>query len=151
VPDWKDMPVQLADGRDLAEWMVRMADARTSGTFNGCGPLVPWRFEDVVAACRRAAGEHAASPVWVDEEFLLEHEVAPWQELPVWIPSMSESAGMLSVNVQRSVDAGLTFRSIEEVVAATLAWDRTRRDQPLRGPLSPDKEQAVLAAWTSQA
>jgi 2'-hydroxyisoflavone reductase len=149
VPGWKDMPVQLADGRDLSEWMVRLAANRTGGTFNGCGPLTPWRFEDVVAACRLAAGEHAASPVWVDEEFLLAHEVAPWQELPVWIPSQSESAGMLSVDVQRSVDAGLTFRSIDDVVGDTLAWDRTRRDTPLRGPLAPEKEQAVLAAWKS--
>jgi 2'-hydroxyisoflavone reductase len=151
VPDWKDMPVQLADGRDLAEWMVRLSDARTPGTFNGCGPQVPWRFEDVVAACRRAAGDHAAAPVWVDEGFLLEHEVAPWQELPVWIPSQSESAGMLSVNVQRSVDAGLTFRSIDEVVRDTLAWDRTRRDQPLRGPLTAEKEADVLAKWKARS
>lgn len=151
VPDWKDMPVQLADGRDLAEWMVRMAAAGTSGTFNGCGPAEPWRFEDVVAACRRAAGEHAAAPVWVDEQFLLEHAVAPWQELPVWIPSLSESAGMLSVNVARSVDAGLTFRSLDEVVRDTLAWDRTRRDQPLRGPLAPEREQSVLAEWEARA
>jgi 2'-hydroxyisoflavone reductase len=150
VPDWKDMPVQLADCRDLAEWMVRLADNKTSGTFNGCGPAVPWKFSDVVDACRRAAGEHAANPVWIDEQFLLEHGVMPWQELRVWIPSQSESAGMLSVNVQRSVDAGLTFRSLDEVVAATLAWDRGRRDQPLRGPLAPDKEQDVLAKWKAR-
>ena len=85
VPDWKDMPVQLADARDLAEWMVRLAAARTAGTFNGCGPLVPWRFDAMVDACVRAAGSNAATPVWVGEEFLLEQEVAPWGELPVWM------------------------------------------------------------------
>jgi 2'-hydroxyisoflavone reductase len=53
----------------------------------------------------------------------------------------------LAVDVSRAVVAGLTFRSIDEVVRDTLAWDRTRRDQPLRGPLAPDKEAAVLAAW----
>ena len=150
VPDWKDMPVQLAEVRDLSEWMVRLAEAKTSGTFNGCGPQVPWKFEEVVAACRRAAGEHAANPVWVDEAFLLEHEVAPWQELPVWIPSQSPMAGMLSVDVQRSVDAGLTFRPIDEVVAATLAWDRTQRDRPLEGPITAEKEADVLAKWKAR-
>ncbi len=150
VPAWPGMPVQLADGRDLGEWMVRLAQERTSGTFNGCGPLVPWRLDEVIAACVRAAGADAAEPVWIDEAFLLQHEVAPWAELPVWIPSDSPTAGMLAVSVQRSVDAGLTFRSIDDVVADTLAWDRTRRDQPLRGPLDADKEAAVLARWKAR-
>ena len=150
VPDWRDMPVQLADGRDLAEWMVRLAETRTAGTFNGCGPLVPWRFEDMVDACVRAAGDGAATPVWIDEEFLLEHDVAPWGELPVWLPSQSEHAGMLAVSVQRAVAAGLTFRSIDDVVGDTLAWDRTRRDTPLRGPLTADKEAEVLAKWKAR-
>ncbi len=98
----------------------------------------------------RAAGDNAAEPVWVDESFLLEHEVAPWAELPVWLPSDSPMAGMLAVNVQRSVDAGLTFRSIDDVVRDTLAWDRTRRDTALRGPLSADKEADVLAKWKAR-
>lgn len=150
VPDWKDMPVQLADARDLAEWMVRMADAKTAGTFNGCGPATPWRLDAMIDACVRAAGANAATPVYVDEQFLLENEVMPWMHLPVWIPSGSESAGMLSVNVDRSVAAGLTFRSLDDVVDATLAWDRTRRDTPLRGPLTAEKEAEVLVKWKSR-
>jgi len=147
VPNWKDMPVQLADVRDLAEWMVRAAEAKTGGVFNGCGPATPWTFEEMVNACVAAAGDNAATPVWVDEEFLLEHHVAPWGELPVWLPSMSEHAGMLSVSVDRAVAAGLTFRSIDDVVGATLAWDRTQRDRELQGPLDAEKEAKVLAAW----
>jgi 2'-hydroxyisoflavone reductase len=150
VPDWKDMPVQLADARDLSEWMVRLAENRVSGTFNGCGPREPWSFADMVDACVRAAGDNAATPVWVDEDFLLEHEVSPWAELPVWLPSKSEHAGMLAISVQRAVDAGLTFRSIDDLVGDTLAWDRTRRDTPLRGPLTAEKEAAVLAAWRAK-
>jgi 2'-hydroxyisoflavone reductase len=151
VPDAKDMPVQLADVRDLAEWCVRLAENKTAGTFNGCGPQTPWRFEDMIAACQRAAGEHAATAVWVDEVFLLEREVMGWAHLPVWLPSSYEMGGMMHVDVQRSVDAGLTFRSLDEVVAATLAWDRTRRDQPLRGPLTAEREAEVLAEWKARA
>lgn len=150
VPDWKAMPVQLADARDLSEWLVRAAAAKASGVFNGCGPATPWTFEEMVNACVAAAGDNAATPVWVDEDFLLEQHVAPWGELPVWLPSRSEHAGMLSVSVDRAVAAGLTFRSIDDVVAATLAWDRTQRDRELRGPLVADKEAEVLAAWRSR-
>lgn len=150
VPNAKDAPVQLADVRDLAEWCVRLAENQTSGTFNGCGPQTPWRFEEMIDACVRAAGDNAAAPVYVDEEFLLEREVMGWGHLPVWLPAAYEMGGMMACDVSKSVDAGLTFRSIDDVVAATIEWDRTRRDAPLRGPLDPVKEAQVLQEWKSR-
>jgi 2'-hydroxyisoflavone reductase len=105
----------------------------------------------MIAACTRAAGDNAATPVYVDEDFLLEREVMPWAHLPVWLPSSSGMGGMMAVDVQRSVDAGLTFRSLDELVQGTLDWDRTRRDTPLRGPLAPEREQEVLAEWKSRS
>jgi 2'-hydroxyisoflavone reductase len=150
VPNAKDAPVQLADVRDLGEWCVRLAENKTAGTFNGCGPASPWRFEEMIDACARAAGDNAATPVYIDEEFLLERGVMGWGHLPVWLPSAYEMAGMMACDVSRSVEAGLTFRSIDDVVTGTLAWDRTRRDTPLRGPLEPSKEQEVLAEWKAR-
>jgi 2'-hydroxyisoflavone reductase len=150
VPGCPDAPVQLANARDLAEWMVRAAAARVSGTFNGCGPQTPWTWRELVDACVHVAGPTAAKPVWVDEKFLLQHDVSPWAELPVWLPSRGTHASMLSVDVSRAVNEGLTFRSIDEVVADTLEWDRTRRDTPLVGPLSSDKEASVLAEWKAR-
>lgn len=150
VPNAKDIPVQLADVRDLAEWCIRLAENKTAGTFNGCGPATPWRFEEMIDACVRAAGDNAATPVYVDEDFLLEREVGGWSSLPVWLPTAYEMGGMMACDVSRSVDAGLTFRSIDEVAAATLEWDRTRRDTPLRGPLSAEREAEVLAEWKSR-
>ncbi|MDP1794137.1 MAG: NAD-dependent epimerase/dehydratase family protein [Acidimicrobiales bacterium] len=151
VPNAKDMAVQLADVRDLAEWCVRLAEDRTAGTFNACGPADPWRFEEMIDACVRAAGDNAATPVYVDEDFLLEREVMGWGHLPVWLPAAYEMGGMMACDVQRSVDAGLTFRSIDDVAATTLAWDRTRRDTPLRGPLAAEREAEVLAEWKTRS
>lgn len=150
VPDARDMPVQLADVRDLAEWCVRLAEARTVGTFNGCGPAEPWTFGEMIDACVRAAGPNAATPVYVDEAFLVENEVMGWAHLPVWMPAAYEMSGMMACDVSRSVAAGLTFRSIDDVAAATLEWDRTRRDTPLRGPLESAREAEVLGKWKAR-
>lgn len=151
VPDWKEMAVQVADVRDLAEWMVRLAANKTPGVFNGCGPQAPWTLSQLVDACITAAGDNAATPVWVDEEFLLEHEVAPWGELPLWLPEVTGMANMLAVDVSRAVAAGLTFRTLDTVVADTLAWDRdTQRGRDLRGPLTAEKEADVLMKWKSR-
>lgn len=147
VPAAPDLSVQLADVRDLAEWIIRAAAAYEAGVFNACGPQKPWTLGEVLEACRVAAGPDAAVPVAVDESFLREHEVAPWLELPLWIPKDTDKFAMMDVNVDKAVGAGMTFRSLQTLVEDTLAWDRTRRDTPLSGPLAAEKESAVLAAW----
>ncbi len=49
--------------------------------------------------CRRVAGSDAEL-VWVDGDFLAEHEVGEWMELPLWLHA-PEYAGMLSVDPTR--------------------------------------------------
>ena len=109
-------------------WMVRMAAAGTTGTFNACGPNDAWTFDEMIAACAAAAGPGAATAIPVDEDFLLENHVMGWGELPVWIPETWGMHNMLNLDVSAAVDAGLTFRPLDVVVGDTLAWDRTRRD-----------------------
>src|SRR5210317_131668 len=38
IPGKRDEVVQYIDVRDLAEWMIRLAENETSGVFNGAGP-----------------------------------------------------------------------------------------------------------------
>lgn len=146
APDRADMPVQVIDVRDLAEWIVRLAEANTSGVFNATGPSTPHRFDAVLDACRDAAGT-PARVVWVDESWLVEQEVAPWMELPLWLPAGEGYDGLSAVDVSRAVDAGLTFRSLAETCSATLAWDRTRDGAGMQGQLSPAREADLLTAW----
>lgn len=41
APRALDQPVQLIDVRDLARWLVRMAEERATGVFNATGPAKP--------------------------------------------------------------------------------------------------------------
>jgi 2'-hydroxyisoflavone reductase len=87
--------------------------------------------------------------VWAGEPFLLDEGVAPWSEMPLWIPeSDAELRGFFETNCDRAIRAGLTFRPLVETIRDTHAWDATRpRDAPLRAGLSAEREAELLRAW----
>jgi 2'-hydroxyisoflavone reductase len=159
APGRPDRQVQFVDGRDLGDWIVRIAEGRVAGTFNATGPVPPVTMGELLETCRRVGGA-GAEIVWVDEGFLLEREVGPWMELPLWIPESDEEHGrMQEVDVSRAVAAGLRFRPVEETVRDTLAWARAQEDTtaPLasgmeigQAGMEPERERELLAAWATR-
>lgn len=135
---------QVIDARDLADWIVRAAEDGTAGTFNAVDR--PTTRENLFETCRRVAASDAEL-VWVDGDFLAEHEVGEWMELPLWLHS-PEYAGMLSVDPSAALSAGLEPRPLEETVRATLDWARSGEapDEPPAG-LAREKERQVLGAF----
>jgi 2'-hydroxyisoflavone reductase len=133
-------PVQFVDARDLAAWLVTLALEGPGGVFNATGPAEPLTFADFLERARTAIGSDA-NIVWVHGQKVLDADVQPWSELPLWLPG-DEYAGMARADAQRARAAGLTFRPLEETVVDTLAWDRTvDGDRPT---LTQEKERAVL-------
>jgi 2'-hydroxyisoflavone reductase len=130
---------------------VRVAEERTGGTFNAVGPEQPLTMGELLSACNRAAGGGGAEIVWVDEAFLLEHEVGVWMELPLWVPRGEE--WFQQANVSRAVAAGLRFRPVEETVRDTLAWARQNGASLVTSSrtgtagMAPQREAELLAAW----
>lgn len=148
APGTPDDPVQFVDVRDLAAWTIAMAGKRRTGVYNATGPKEPLTFGPMLAACREAAGSDATF-TWVDARTLEELKVAPWSDMPCWIPPTGETAGSRRVNNGKAVGEGLAFRPIVETARDTLAWWKTlpeeRRAKPKAG-LSPEREAAALAA-----
>jgi 2'-hydroxyisoflavone reductase len=140
-PAWR--PVQFVDVRDLAEWMVRAAEAGLSGPYNATGNST---MGAVVDAARRVSGA-AARAVEVDDAFLTAQGVGQWMELPLWIdPSTEGWRHFMEVDASRAIAAGLTFRPLDDTVAATLA-DAELVDGV---GLTPDRERELLEAWWSR-
>ncbi len=140
-------PVQVIDARDLAEWTIRVAEARAIGTFNATGRSVG--IGEMLESMRSLA-EQPVSFTYADADFLAEMGVQPWSHMPVWVPARGEMAGFSRVSVDRALAAGLTFRPIEQTAADTLAWFRTlpaQRQAQMRAGISPQREAEVLAAW----
>ncbi len=148
APGSPDAPVQFVDGRDLAQWMLRLTANQTPGAFNATGPQTPLTMGQMLAACREA-GANPAALTWVDDSFLVEQGVQPWMELPLWIPASDKDApGFMTIDCRRAFAAGLTFRPLAETVRDTLAWAEQRDpDWTWRAGLDAEKETAVLQAW----
>jgi 2'-hydroxyisoflavone reductase len=149
APEGPNVPVQYIDVRDLAAWTLDAAAAGLEGIYNATGPATPTTIGQLLETCRQVSGVESTL-TWASPEFLAAHKVAPFIEMPLWVPS--EVAGLLTVDCRRAIAAGLSFRPIEETVRATLDWHATHRaDEPLKAGLSPTREAELLAAWHQQA
>jgi 2'-hydroxyisoflavone reductase len=146
-------PVQFVDARDLAEWTIRLVEARTLGTFNATGPERAMTMAAMLDGIARVL--HAdARLTWVSAKFLEAHGVSAWSDLPVWVPAQGDSAGFAQRNIGAALHAGLTFRPLSVTAADTLAWftqqSADRQAMPRAG-LAPAREAELLAAWEARA
>lgn len=145
-------PVQVIDARDLAEWMIRMVESRKFGTFNATGP----NFRMSMAAMLhgiRATNSAGATLNWVPAEFLAEQKVAPWSDMPAWLPGQGETAGFGCRDISRALAAGLSFRPLSTTAIDTLEWFNTlpaERRSKLSAGVMPERETEVLAAWRAR-
>ena len=137
--------VQLVDVRDLASWLVQSAETGRTGVYDATS--VPMRFADFLAAVADGVGV-SLDAVWVEQPFLLDHEVNPWdgpRSLPLWLP-LPEYAGFLTRDVDASLAAGLTIRRLADTARATLDWYLAQTPN-LKSGLDPADEATVLHAW----
>lgn len=148
VPNPADLPVEFIDVRDLAKWTLIMAEKRATGTFNAIGPGQPLGMEQFLDTCK-VISEIDASFSWVDGEFLLNNEVAPWTDMPMWIPSeQPEFAGFFAVSGERALEAGLNYRPIVSTIQDTLVWAKSRPEKDeMKAGISRERERQLLKLW----
>lgn len=148
VPDAPDMPVQLIDARDLADWTLHQIETGRSGVYNATGPDYPLMLREVLQTGKDVSGSDARF-VWADAAFLREREVAPWSDLPLWVPDAPEYAGFSAVNCRKAIADGLRFRPLADTIRDTLLWASDARPAGWhwRAGLTPERERELLAAW----
>ncbi|MEE1818464.1 reductase [Streptomyces sp. SP18ES09] len=151
APGPRTAPVQYVDVRDLAVWTLDAVAAGLSGPYNLVSPPGHTTMGELLDACVRATESDAALR-WTEPEALLAAGVAPWTELPVWLPPGELYDALHTADVSRAVAAGLRCRPVDETAADTWAWLESlggvapqRPDRPGVG-LTPEREAEVLAA-----
>jgi 2'-hydroxyisoflavone reductase len=122
APEPRAQPVQLIHGRDLADWLLDMAEKGETGVYNATGPESPLTMERLLEAIV-AETESKARLVWVEEDYLVENGVEAWSDLPLWLApgGNPEVANFLAVDITRAVTAGLKFRPLARTIRDTLA------------------------------
>jgi 2'-hydroxyisoflavone reductase len=143
APGNPDDPLQFIDVRDLAGWMVDAAARSCSGIFNATGK--PVAFGEFLRVCAEVTSS-TAEVVWVPSDRLLAAGVDPWMGVPLWIAAEGWQ-GANRIEVSRAIAAGLTFRSLAEIVRAAWKWDSERRraEGGVPAGLTEERERELMA------
>ena len=146
APEKPEAPIQIVDVRDLSEFIIDLIQVNASGVYNATGPDYELTLGRLLEVSKHISGSDARFH-WASVEFLNQHKVEAWSDMPTWVPDDEEGAGSSRVDVSKAIAAGLTFRPLEETVRDTLEWAQTRpADHPWRAGLTAEREEEVLAA-----
>jgi nucleoside-diphosphate-sugar epimerase len=151
APGDPERELQLIDARDLAAWMLDLAERRVAGTFNGTGPAGMTTMAELLGAAVEATGSGARLR-WVPDDALRSAGVEPWTELPLWAPE-DEMAGTWLTGTAQAQAAGLRCRPVASTVADVATWLRDGGEAELTdwgsharpAPMSAGREAELLA------
>lgn len=138
--------VQFIDVRDLAQWILHLSVAGMNGVFNVTGPANSLSMAEYLNTCR-AVLDKPVEFTWLSEEFLMQQNVRPFVEMPLWVPA--ESKGFNQIDIHRALEQGLQFRSLEETIRDTINWYQNQypADRAMRAGLSRLREEDLLSSW----
>jgi 2'-hydroxyisoflavone reductase len=144
VPGAPTDPLQVIDVRDLSAFMLRVAENKTIGTFNACGPAKRLSWGETLDACKACSSKKDIALKWIPVEKVVELKDV---EFPIWAPYAGDSKGFHGWSNARAIAAGMTFRPITEICRDTLAWWKTLpadRQKKIDKQFDPAKEAEIL-------
>lgn len=163
VPGRKRDFVQYVDVRDLAEFMVTLMEGGAAGTFNVAGPAEKQTLEAFLEGLRPLA-KNVVTYTWIEDyEWLKKYPHRKNADgtmegltysIP-WVMSEGDELGHTQISNRKAVDAGLKFRPLLTTARDTISWRESAavpealRKQP-RYVVTPEQEQAILAAWKAR-
>ncbi len=149
---------QIIDARDLAAFTLNAVENDINGVFNLVSNANEFKFGQLTDNCIAAANKQVKPKdppraTYLPAEFLEEHKVAPWSEMPVWLPAKGDEAAFAGTSNKAALAKGLKITPLKKTVNDTLAWHLTRpaeEREKLKSGIAADKEAAVLAAWKAR-
>ncbi|GGO86730.1 reductase [Wenjunlia tyrosinilytica] len=157
APGHPDRSMQLIDARDIAEFTMNGIEKGYEGRYFTTGIHGNVTWGELISTCVEATGSDA-EPVWIDDDFLLDHEVGVWDELPLWAPARPDFAGVWLTSSGKALEAGLSCRAVEDSIRDTWTWLGSGdvpdllpsyRERPRVG-IAEEKERDIITAWRNR-
>ena len=149
APGKPENPVQLIDARDLSEWIIKMIENGENGIYNVTGKPFELTFGKMLGEMKNVSGSDAKF-VWASEEFLKREQVSPWSEMPFYLSeSDDEIKNFLTMNVDKALEKGLSFRSLNDTIRKTFDWRKMIKDE-LKVGIDSEREEKLLRKWHEQ-
>ncbi|GAA2414483.1 NAD-dependent epimerase/dehydratase family protein [Nonomuraea africana] len=155
APGEPSLAMQLIDARDIAIFTLDQAEKGVNDRFMVTGPAGNTTYGEWLELCKQVTGSDAEF-VWVDDQFLLDHDVKVWIELPLWAPQGPDMANFWTISTSKAEAAGLRCRPVADTVRDTWEWlkdipvsERVFGRRNVHG-IAPEKEAAILAAWSAR-
>ncbi|MFD1163353.1 NAD-dependent epimerase/dehydratase family protein [Hwangdonia seohaensis] len=153
VPGKKEDPVQYIDVRDVAEFMIRLAEQKHTGIYNAVGPKEKQTMVEFVNEAKETFPKNATITNIDDYTFLEENGI---NYLVPWIPSVGKNYGSARISNTKSRAAGLTFRNLKTSIKDMYDWwysDALTNEQRVEYEKNPktllNTEQDILKAWNT--
>ena len=152
VPGKPEDPVQFIDVRDVAEYMIRLIESKSTGTSNAVGPTSKM---DMMAFVH---GAHAAfsTPVTfvsVPDYDFLEKKYGILDLIP-WIAPVGDNYGSARINNELCVSNGIAYRPLAQSVFDIFEWwnseavSEDRRLKMISGENAVmAREKEILSDW----
>ena len=151
IPGKRTDAVQYIDVRDVAEWMIRLAEEKTTGTFNAVGPKNPQTMNEFVRYGSTAFDMESSFVNIDDYDFLNDNDVL--YAVP-WIMPEGEEIGSAKINNKKALAAGLTLRNAKDSIIDTYNWwtsDALTQERRDKYELNPEsllmREKSIIEKW----
>jgi 2'-hydroxyisoflavone reductase len=140
APDWL---IQVIDGRDLAEWIIKMVEAKQIGTYNTIGCTDKPSMQTFLDECQRVTNS-TAEIIWLPPALIRELVPNYTLELPLWVDFEGAKRGMNYIDGSKAIANGLVCRPLSATIQDSLEWNATYPETGRRFGLTPEREQELL-------
>lgn len=154
VPGKADDPVQYIDVRDVAQWMIWLAENRKTGTYNAVGPASATGMYAFIYGVHAAFNTAVNFVMIPDYDFLTRHNVL--DAIP-WIMPVADNAGSALVSNKWAIANGLTYTPLAESVRDIHEWwnsdavAEAKRNNLVSGATSlMTLEKKIIADWKAR-
>ena len=155
VPGKENDAVQYIDVRDVAEWMIRLAEGNKTGTYNAVGPSDAQNMYAFLEEAKTAFDVESTLVKIDDYAFLKKHDI--YYIVP-WIMPEGKNKGSALVSITKAKANGLTYRDLKTTMKDTHDWwysdaltdERRNKFEKKEGSILM-REKEILEAWKVMA